>query len=544
MVDTYYCEPCGGDHKKSEKYCPEYIRYIAKNNLIVFGRMFLPKDFARKNVSPDFHYQVAENLISTAPRSRICNIVPRGFGKSTLAKAAILHRLCFNTNDRIEFIPWICQVQEQAIYHINYIKDHVEYNKRIHYYFPHVSLGKKQTEKDFETSRGDKIFAVGMDQKVRGRVHGDLRYTGAHLDDFEGELNTKTESSRHHNKEFIAATILPSLEESPNREGWIWLSGTIVHYDSFLQGVYDHHLNEEGDQYGQVWDLQFFKATDNGRLDDDSVPLWPDRFSIEKLRKIKAEFESLGAPHKFAQELMNDARDESSAPIQISKIKDHYAELEVRGGHPYLLIGGFDDKGTAYAGKDIMIPVYIYMGVDPALVVSIRAAYSVIYILAIDYNKRRYTLEIFREKIPGFEISKKMVELGYKYPLSKVNIDPTGGSEHIADMYNRLSTKDRKKLPGCSRKDVKYSSKIPKEQRNIDALAPPIHAGLWYMRPEHKHLLADELWELPSPKYQDTTDGAYLANYTARMRYPRRKEFEAKDGVFEEIEKKKRGLLR
>jgi hypothetical protein len=147
--------------------------------------------------------------------------------------------------------------------------------------------------------------------------------------------------------------------------------------------------------------------------------------------------------------------------------------------------------------------------------------------MAIDGEQRRYTLEIYRERVPGFQLGPKMVELAKKYSIRKVNIDPTGGSEHIASMYNRLKADERHLLPGCSRKDVKYPAGIKKAQRNIDALADLVHSGLWYMKPEHKSLFADEAHELPFPKFDDVLDGAYLANYTARKRYPRAVAFEA-----------------
>jgi hypothetical protein len=450
-------------------------------------------------------------------------------GKSQLAKTAILHKICFNTSDRIEFIPWVCEVQTQSKKHVRYIKDHIEFNERIHKYFPHVKPGKVWTATDFETIKGDKIFAVGMEQKLRGGVHKGFRYTGVHLDDFEGEHNTKTPESRQKNKEFIASAVFPSLEETRGYEGWIWLSGTIVHYDSFLQGVYDHWQDEEKNNKPHVWSLRFFSATDNKRLDDTSIALWRDRFSVPILREKKDLFESAGAVHKFAQEYMNDARDESSAPIQVSKIRNHFAQLEVRDGQPYLLIGGFDDNGTAYLGNKVAIPVYIYMGVDPAQVVGPRTDFSVIYILAVDGSQRRWTLEIYRERVPGFQLFDKMMELGRKYPLSRVNPDPTGGSEWMVSNWNRMSAEEKRILPGLSRSNVKYPRGIDKAQRNIDALAPPIHSGLWYMRPEHKSLLSDELWELPSPKYDDVTDGGYLAEHSARRRYPRAKAFEAKE---------------
>ena len=51
------------------------------NNLIYFGRAFLPNDFLNKSASPSFHFDVSKKLITTKPGSRTCIIMPRGFGK-------------------------------------------------------------------------------------------------------------------------------------------------------------------------------------------------------------------------------------------------------------------------------------------------------------------------------------------------------------------------------------------------------------------------------------------------------------------------------
>lgn len=543
----YTCVPCGRDHEDSEfngSLCTKYIMYEAKHDLIQFGRFFLSGDFAKKNKSPDFHYEIARSFISTKQRSRVCNIVARGHAKSTLAKAALLHKICFNPPDRIEFVPWICETQIQANKHIRYLREQLKYNERIHAFFPHIKIvddtGEKKrrktkdTEKDFETTKGDKIFAVGMNQKIRGGVHTfeavigepeEMRYSGVILDDFEGEQNTITPESRQRNKDLLASTVLPALEESPGREGWVWMSGTIVHYDSFLQSVYDdwkskNRENEErkaqadkdGTNYEatpQVWDLRFYAATHNRRLDDDSIALWPDRFSLEKLRQIKREFESLGSAHKFPQEYMNDARDEASAPIRVGKIIDHNLEHRNVNGHNYLC----DDK---YA-----IPVFIYIGVDCAQATSIINDYSVIYVLAVDSQRNYYTLEIFRDRVSGLALYPKLIKIVKKYhPVNYVHIDASGGGQNIIDKYRVAEKEERKLLRGAAT-PAKYPKGFTKEERNTQLIAPAVNEGYWYMRPSHKNLLADELFELPFPKYDDVTDGAWLALHFAQRRFPK-----------------------
>ena len=214
----------------------------AYTSLIYFGRAFLPNDFTNKSSSPSFHFDVAEKLMTSKPGSRTCIIMPRGFGKSILSKAAIMHKLCFAADNEQHFIAWVSEEQSQSIDHLKYLRNHFEVNKKLKYYFGNMdgsTIGKRWTEKDIVTTKGDRVIAKGTSQRLRGRAEVDVRYTGIILDDFESELNTKTPERRSEIKKWIVSTVYPALEETPGNEGSIWLCGTIVHYDSFLQMVVD-----------------------------------------------------------------------------------------------------------------------------------------------------------------------------------------------------------------------------------------------------------------------------------------------------------------
>jgi len=184
------------------------------NNLIYFGRAFLPRDFLNKSDSAPFHYEMAEKMIDAEPGARICNIIPRGHGKSVLAKAAIIHKLCFAGEDSQHFIAWVSEEQGQAIDHLKYIRSHFENNKMIKYYFGNMDgglSGKRWTEKDIVTAKGDRVISKGTSQRLRGRAEVDVRYTGIVLDDFESELNTKTPERRSEIKKWIVSTVYPAL---------------------------------------------------------------------------------------------------------------------------------------------------------------------------------------------------------------------------------------------------------------------------------------------------------------------------------------------
>ena len=61
---------------------------LAKNDMIAFGKLFLPDDFMRSE-SPFFHYEVAD-AISDLNIRQMAVILPRGHGKTVLTKCNII----------------------------------------------------------------------------------------------------------------------------------------------------------------------------------------------------------------------------------------------------------------------------------------------------------------------------------------------------------------------------------------------------------------------------------------------------------------------
>ena len=473
------------------------IYKAAYRDLIFFGRAFLPNDFLNKSGTPDFHRDVAKKLISTKPGGRLCNILPRGFGKSILAKAAIMHKLCFGAKGKRQFIAWIGEEQGQAIDHLKYLKNHLEVNKTIKYYFGDLagdSAGKRWTEKDIVTAKGDRIIAKGTSQRLRGRTEVDVRYTGIILDDFESELNTKTPERRSEIKKWVVSTVYPALEESPGNEGWIWLSGTIVHYDSFLQMIYEGANDAKKTKRKYPWTVTFKRAMESGN------PLWADQFSLTKLERKRQEFIEAGLVNKFAQEYMNDARDISNASFKTDRIKHHSLKFESHNNFGYLV-----DRREA-------IPIHTYMGVDLAHTATKTSDYQVILVLGVDSNKNRYILEYFRDRIPTFDMPEKILAMAQKYrPVRRVTIETVAAQEMVRDMVTRMSATDRRLIPGIF-KGAKPPPGIKKADRLETALGPVVNSGKLHIRREMTDIV-DEFFEHPVPKHDDVMDALYYADY-------------------------------
>ena len=216
----------------------EEILNKSHKDLITFGKLFSPQDFLA-SATPDFHNDVGKLLIDRDIQ-QLALVLPRDHAKSTLAAAAVLYRFLFATKDSPEFIAWIGEAQDQAIDNLNWIMTHIYENPAIHYYFGDLQ-GSKWTKSEFTLTNGCRMIAKGTSQRLRGKKQLSTRYTGIVLDDFESELNTKTPEGRQQIKNWVTAAVYPAIDF--DKKGFLWCNGTIVHYDSFLNGIVKEHNN-------------------------------------------------------------------------------------------------------------------------------------------------------------------------------------------------------------------------------------------------------------------------------------------------------------
>ena len=241
----------------------EEILHSVHSDLITFGKLFSPQDFLA-SATPEFHNKVGKLLINKDIK-QLALVLPRDHAKSTLAACAVLYRFLFATKDRPEFIAWIGEAQDQAIDNLNWIMTNIYENPAIHYYFGDLK-GDKWTKSEFTLSNGCRMIAKGTSQRLRGKKQLSTRYTGMILDDFESELNTKTPEGRQQIKNWVTAAVYPAIDFDKN--GFLWCNGTIVHYDSFLNGLVRENINAQKSGEDFSWEVLTYKA-----ILEDGTPL-------------------------------------------------------------------------------------------------------------------------------------------------------------------------------------------------------------------------------------------------------------------------------
>jgi len=480
-----------GNVSKNEK-----TLQLAYSDLITFGKLFSPQDFLA-SATPDFHNDVGKMLLDKE-KQQLALVLPRDHAKSTLAACAVLHRFLFATKETPEFIAWVGEAQDQARDNLNWIQNHIYSNPAIHYYFGDLE-GDKWTKDEFTLKNGCRMIGKGTSQRLRGKKQYSTRYTGIILDDFESELNTKTPDSRRQIKEWVTAAVYPAIDFDKN--GFLWCNGTVVHYDSFLNGLVSK--NSECEKTGEefAWDVYTKKAIEDGK------PIWPSRWPLKKLENRKQFYIDSGTPAKFFQEYMNQAK---SPDDQI------FSEEDINNA----LYKGFCRYDEEYASWYVKLDddkkeyVNIYIGVDPASTIGVYNDYSVIMVIGVTAEYDYYVLEYWRKRVLPMDCADKIFEIAKRYsPVRRINIETIAYQEMLRDYVMKRSKKEGLFLPGIEKGIKNYNQK--KKDRLFEGLQPMFKAGAVHLKKD-MHEFIGELLDFPKGSHDDTIDAFWLSTQWAR----------------------------
>ena len=372
---------------------------LAFNDLIAFGKLFLPDDFMRSE-TPWFHYEVADACNDLDYR-QLAIVLPRGHGKTVMTKCSILHDFLF-TKDPL-FYGWVAASSKISVPNLDYIKYHIEYNEKVQYYFGDLK-GKKWTEDDIELKNGTKLISKSNLSGIRGGAKLHKRYDLIVLDDFEDENNTITPESRSKIQNLVTAVVFPALEPKTGR---LRINGTPVHFDSFIQRILVGYEQAQkmGEDYS--WKVLTYKA-----LQEDGNTLWPSWFGHEEMERKKKFYADSGSPQKFYQEYMMEVQSEEDAIFT----REHIKYWDGQFIHD-------DETGISSVVTETgdIKEINVFAGVDPATD-SLRrdADYSVICVIGCDVDNNIYVLDYLHKRsipvlgIPGSD-KKGIVDYMFNY---------------------------------------------------------------------------------------------------------------------------------
>ncbi len=490
----------GTDAAKEDKHKID-VRAKAKKSLVDFGKLMIPDHFGLSTLAP-YQVKMAESLLD--PNKRwVCNVLPRGFIKSILGGTAVLYHLYYKSTEEFpEFVMYVSEARPQALDRISFLKYNIQENPRLNYYFGQLMDKKcKDTEAEFTTVKNDRVMGMGAGQKGRGRgtKKGD-RFTIILPDDFESEHNTKTQDSRQYIKDWLKGTILPSLDERPGHEGKVWLAGTIVHYDTYLQEILDKWRDAKKEGKESIWHVNFARAED-----PIGVPTWKSFFPMSKLLEKR---ELLGNS-KYAQEYLNEARDPTTAVFKVDRLEYTDYSLVHQGGHNYII------------HKDMAIPVNTNMGIDVAYKEHEEHDFQVIMPVSKDYLDRIWIGDYVCEHFPLDDVAERAVKVAKEVHPNRVEIEDVGAQGIIKPQMERLQREDKRILRGATI-GLRSPRGIKKEDRLQNGLRPYVNGGRMYVK-EYMTDLYEQLWHFPKARNDDLLDGIYYA--IARLRRPKSEPF-------------------
>ena len=476
---------------------------LAKNDLIAFGKLFLPDDFMRSE-TPFFHYEVADALNDLEQR-QLAVILPRGHGKTVLTKCSIMHDFCF-TKDPL-FYGWVAASSKISVPNLDYIKYHLEYNDKVKYYFGSLK-GRKWTEDDIELSNGCKLISKSNLSGIRGGAKLHKRYDLIVLDDFEDENNTITPESRSKISNLVTAVVFPALEPKTGR---LRINGTPVHYDSFIQKIlvgYEQSLKEKE---SFSWQVITYKAI----LSDDT-PLWPDWFGAKEMARKKKFYADSGTPQKFYQEYMMEVQSAEDAIFTREHIKHWEGQF---------IYDEATNISSIVTSSGEVKPVNVFAGVDPATD-SIRrdADYSVIVLIGCDVDNNIYVLDYFRKRsipvlgIPGSDkkgIVDHIFRLNKIYRPTLFTIEDTTMSKPVFQAIRAEMM--RKNDFSVSFKEEKPGTRMSKRDRIQEILAQRFSVGQIHIKRTQYDLQREIITFGPRMAHDDTIDA--LA-YACKFAYP------------------------
>ena len=480
----------------------EEILQTSKNDLIAFGKLFLPDDFLRSE-TPPFHYEISD-LIDDKETKQLAIIVPRGHGKTVLTKASIIKDFCFA--DDLLFYARVSATQKLSVGNMDYIKHHLEYNDRIRYYFGNLK-GPKWTEEDIELKNGCKLISKSNVAGIRGGAKLHKRYDLIVLDDFEHEANTITHEARAKNANLVTAVVYPALEPHTGR---LRVNGTPVHFDSFINNLLRNYEQADKENKSFSWDMVTYKA-----ILEDGTPLWPSFFSNKKLKEKKKFYRDSGQPSKFYQEYMMEVMSEEDAMWKRTDIKHWSGFYEHEEGINYIVQDG--EK----------TPIHTFIGCDPATDIDTKESdFSVIMVVGVDTNNNLFVLEYERHRsIPtigskasdGNLIGKRgvvdiIIDLYTKYHCSSATVEDVAMNRSIFQAMN-----DEKRR--LNRFSISIIPQKPgghhKRNRIYSGLSGRFSMNAVHLRENHFDLIHEILTFGPRMAHDDTIEALYYANLHA-----------------------------
>ena len=445
-----------------------------------FGRIYFPKYWFQ--ASPDFHKDIIDlathkNEEEWQGKENLNTLViaaPRNHSKSTLI--TFLYVIWSLVTQRKFFVVIISDIARISTSHSRNIKEEFEMNDKLVNdwgivlgrdwdSFDGAARGEKEkwTDEEFvigfrkwdktNNKWGDeledraKILARMANNPLRGLRFGFRRPDLVIADDLENDELVDTSIQRQKLASWWDSAVEPMIEPPP--VGQIILVGTVLHYGSLL-----NQMLARPDLYvTRRYQAIITKQDEEGNK--HQVPLWPERFSLERLRAIRAK-----NVLAFQKEYMNDPRDDTSRTFRSSWIQ--WYDANDLGYRP-------SSKRWFFRGKALTF----FTGVDWTVGKDDSADFFSLVMIGKTADQDIVVFDIVNQRMDVANQLNRVIQQNQSYPIQMNGIEGNGFQHVIIQQIMKKSL-----LPI---REIKHYAK-KKKQIRIEGMSPLFEQGKIFLR--------------------------------------------------------------
>lgn len=457
----------------------EQVIELCKDDLLYFGKVISPQTFYYP--SAPIHEEISTLIMDRSIR-QIEIQAPRGIGKSKLNLFNILHHVTFDEGDKVVVIQ--SKTRKESVNRLTDLKEILNYNAIYKDLFGYAgeqvsSLWREDKIKTKINGWNVSINALGTGQPVRGMLEGDTRITLYVLDDADDEDNTVTKEQMEKNFD----KFLGGIAGLDRRNGRVIVIGTPIR-----QGCIVDRLNGSSG-----WETRHYKC-----IDDNGNLLWEEMYPKAWLDAKKEELKEQGMLRKFYSEYQCEIVGEEDQLFKPEYVR--YWDGTLDGS--YLSITHLD--GVELPTKKI-VPVNVFLGIDPASSTKQTADYSVTMPVAYD-GDNLYVLPYFRKRVTPTAHAEQIIETIKLLKPVRAQVETVGYQEMMRQYLRQRLDEEKIWVGGL---ETKYTPRTEKSAR-LEALHPLFYNKRVFLK-KNMNELFDELLSFPRGRHDDTLDGLYYA---------------------------------
>lgn len=336
-----------------------------------FVETFLIDTFDESKHTPKFHLDFWRLLC--LPARRVAIAAPRGHAKSTAG--SLSYALAAALFGQSDFLLLISATEDLVKPHLANIKFQLIHNEYLVEAFNIEVLKDNETELIARTNEREFcIIAKGAEQKLRGSTWRQKRPGLILIDDLEDDEQVMSPMRREKLRRWFNNAVLPVGSDSAKFR----MFGTILHMDSLLERL----LSDS------TWTSKRFSAHED--FDDFSNILWPEKFTVERLREERQSYINAGNASGYSQEYLSYPVAEEDAYFK----RDYFLPM---------------------LESDFALPKNYFVAVDFAISQSERADRTAIVVGGVCPNNILHIEYCWAEKGDGMEIIEALFNLEKRF---------------------------------------------------------------------------------------------------------------------------------